>query len=67
MVKAMSRELTDEFWRRVETLIPLRQRLADQNYTRMAGGGGKPKDPRLVFEALVYVLRTGCQWKALPT
>src|SRR5450759_3190955 len=22
---------------------------------------------RLVFEAIVYVLRTGCQWKALPT
>ena len=66
MVKAKSWELTDEFWRRVETLIPLRQRLADQNYTRTAGGGGKPKHPRLVFEALVYVLRTGCQWKALP-
>ena len=58
--------MTDEFWRRVEALIPLRQRLADQNYTRVAGGGRKPKDPRLVFEALVYVLRTGCQWKALP-
>lgn len=23
-------------------------------------------DPRKVFEAIVYVLRTGCQWKALP-
>ena len=22
--------------------------------------------PRRVFEAIVYVLRTGCQWKALP-
>ena len=67
MVKAKSWELTDKFWRRVETLIPLRQRLADQNYTRVAGGDRKPKDPRLVFEALVYVLRTGCPWKALPT
>jgi transposase len=28
--------------------------------------GRKPKDARLVFEAIVYVLRTGCQWKALP-
>jgi transposase len=34
---------------------------------RKAGGGRKPKDPRLVFEAIVYVLRTGCQWKALPS
>ena len=23
-------------------------------------------EPRLVFEGIVYVLRTGCQWKALP-
>ena len=23
-------------------------------------------DSRKVFEAIVYVLRTGCQWKALP-
>ncbi len=30
------------------------------------GGGRKPKDARLVFEGIVYVLRTGCQWKALP-
>ena len=22
--------------------------------------------PRRVFAAIVYVLRTGCQWKALP-
>ena len=25
-----------------------------------------PKGARLVFEAIVYVLRTRCQWKALP-
>jgi transposase len=23
-------------------------------------------EPRVVFAAIVYVLRTGCQWKALP-
>ena len=23
-------------------------------------------EPRKVFEAIVYVLRTGCQWKAMP-
>ena len=66
MAKAKSWEVTDEFWQRVQTLIPLRQRLENQNYARKAGGGRKPKDPRLVFEAIVYVLRTGCQWKALP-
>jgi transposase len=30
------------------------------------GGGRKPIAPRRVFEGIVYVLRTGCQWKALP-
>lgn len=58
-------KVPDEFWRRVETLIPQRQRMADQNYARNAGAGGKLKVPRLVFEAIVYVLRTGCQWKSL--
>ena len=66
MAKAKSWEVTDEFWQRVETLIPQRQRVESQSYRRKAGGGRKPKDPRLVFEAIVYVLRTGCQWKALP-
>lgn len=66
MTKAKSWEVTDEFWKRVEPLIPVRQRLPDQPYARKAGGGRKPKEARLVFEAIVYVLRTGCQWKALP-
>ena len=31
------------------------------------GRAGRPaKAARQVFEAIVYVLRTGCQWKALP-
>ena len=63
--RVASWEVTDEFWKRVEPLIPVRQRLANQTYARKAGGGRKPKDPRLVFEGIVYVLRTGCQWKAL--
>ena len=67
MTKVKSWEVTDDFWKRVEPLIPVRQRLADQGYVRKAGGGRKPKDARLVFEGIVYVLRTGCQWKALPS
>ena len=67
MSKAKSWEVTDGFWMRVEPLIPVRQRLTDQTYARKVGGGRKPKDARLVFEGIVYVLRTGCQWKALPT
>lgn len=59
--------VSDAFWQRVEPLIPERQREATKDYVRKPGGGRKPKEPRLVFEAIVYVLRTGCQWKALPT
>lgn len=66
MSKVKSWEVTDEFWKRVEPLVPVRARTTDKAYQRKAGGGRKPKDARLVFEAIVYVLRTGCQWKALP-
>jgi transposase len=33
---------------------------------RRTGGGSKPMPSRQIFSAIVYVLRTGCQWKALP-
>ena len=58
--------VSDLLWQRVEPLIPERQRETAKDYVRQAGGGRKPKEARLVFEAIVYVLRTGCQWKALP-
>lgn len=60
-------EVSDAFWQRVEPLLPARQRESGKDYVRKPGGGRKPKDARLVFEAIVYVLRTGCQWKALPS
>lgn len=59
-------ELSDALWQRVEPLLPERQRDTTKPYLRKPGGGRKPKDARLVFEGIVYVLRTGCQWKALP-
>ena len=60
-------EVSDEFWSRVEPLLPPAPRRDETTqYARAAGAGRKRKDPRLVFEAIVYVLRTGCQWKALP-
>ncbi len=66
MAKTKSWEVSDEFWKRVEPLVPPRERPDGKSYVRKAGGGRKPKDARLVFEGIVYVLRTGCQWKALP-
>lgn len=65
--KVKSWEVTDQFWERVEPLVPEVARVAGKTYQRKAGGGRKPKSARLVFEAILYVLRTGCQWKALPT
>ena len=59
--------VSDAFWARVEPLLPPRApRPSRGKYARKPGGGRKPKAARLVFEAIVYVLRTGCQWKALP-
>ena len=65
-MRVQSWEVTDEFWSRVEPLVPKFQRDATRVYKRKSGGGRKRKPARLVFEAIVYVLRTGCQWKSLP-
>ena len=60
-------EVTDAFWSRVEPLIPAKPgRAPEKTFVRKPGGGRKPKPARVVFEAIVFVLRTGCQWKALP-
>jgi len=64
--KACSWEVTDAFWSRVESLIPKRERDPSRQYKRRPGGGRPSKPDRLVFEAILFVLRTGCQWKALP-
>ena len=47
-------------------MIPERRRELEDS-VRKPGSGRKPKEARLVFEGIVYVLRSGCQWKALPT
>jgi transposase len=65
--KLASWEVSDAFWQRVEPLVPPRPgRPSKRKYQRKPGGGRKPIEARTVFEAIVYVLRTGCQWKALP-
>jgi transposase len=66
MAKIRSWEVSDEFWRRVEPLIPRREREVTRVFQRKQGGGRKPMAGRRVFEGILFVLRTGCQWKALP-
>jgi len=52
------RLLTDEQWKRIEPLLPKPKR----RRTR----GRPPKDPRCVFEGILWVLRTGARWRDLP-
>lgn len=59
-------EISDAFWERVEPLIPQQMRDPGRVYRRTAGGGRKPMEPRKVLSAIIYVLRTGIQWKSLP-
>jgi transposase len=66
MPQIKSWTVSDAFWAKVEPLIPVPQRPASRAYVRKPGAGRKPMPPRQIFAAIVYVLRTGCQWKALP-
>jgi len=64
--KIQSWEVSDAFWDIVEPHIPKPKRDTSKSYMRKAGGGRRPLSTRRVFEAIVFVLRTGIQWKALP-
>ena len=51
--------VSDDLWLAMEQLIP-----KHENTHRF--GGGRPRTPdRICMEAILFVLRTGCQWKAL--
>lgn len=50
--------IPDELWARLEPLLP-----APKAYPK---GGRPPMSNRQALDAIFYVLRTGCQWKALP-
>jgi putative transposase len=58
--------VSNELWERVKPLIPKQKPNKTRRYLRRPGGGRKPMEPRKVFEGIIFVLRTGCQWKALP-
>jgi transposase len=66
MSRLPSWAVSDAFWQRVEPHLPQPTRDPNKSYSRKKGGGRKPLDYRKVFEGIVYILRTGVQWKALP-
>ena len=59
MAKLEKWGVSDELWAVVEPLIPARRN------RHPCGGGRKPTELRRVFGAIVFVWRTGCQWRAL--
>jgi transposase len=51
-------QVPDALWERIELVIPIYK----QGYK-----GGRPRLPmRNVVSGILYVLSTGCQWKAMP-
>lgn len=48
-------DLTDGQWQKIKGLLPRKKKR-----------GRKPLDRRVVVNAVLYVNRTGCQWRALP-
>lgn len=48
-------DVSDRQWKTLEKLIPARKRR-----------GRPPLDRRQVLNAILYVVRTGCQWRQLP-
>ena len=50
-------DLSDELWQRLEPVLP----------TEGSPKGGRPaKDQRVFVNAIVWLLRTGAPWRALP-
>jgi transposase len=67
MARVKTWEISDAFWELVKPLIPTSSRVDEKGYKRKPGGGRKRKySDRLYFAAIVYVLRTGIIWNALP-
>lgn len=54
-------DLTDEQWSVIEPLL-----LEREAAIRYLGGRKRHHDVRLIINAIIYLTRTGCQWRYLP-
>ncbi len=52
-------QIPDRLWDRIRVLLPPPKRKKKSGRPRM--------DDRQAMNAVFYVLRTGCQWKAIPS
>jgi putative transposase len=60
-------ELPDSMWARIEPLLPKpKSRYRGRGKNRKHIGGRPAADRRTLMTGILYVLRTGCQWNALP-
>ena len=57
-MEAKFANIPDRLWKEVETILPPPK--------PRPFGGRPPNDNRQVLAGIVYRLRTGCQWKAIP-
>lgn len=51
--------VSDELWKKIQPLLP------EHKNTHRFGGGRPRRDDRSCLNGIFFVLRTGCQWKAL--
>lgn len=52
------RAIPDDPWKLIEPILPPE---------KPPGANGRPRKPnRAIFSGILYVLRTGCQWKMVP-
>ncbi len=66
MVKSYkSWTITDEIRKAIKDEISVYEPDPNKEYKMKPGGGRKPPDMRKILESIFYVLRTGCQWKAV--
>ena len=52
-------EISDKFWNQIEPLLA--------KFKRTKSGGSKPLDFRKILNGIFYQLKTGCQWRYIPT
>ena len=60
-------ELSDSLWERIAPLLPPpKSRYRGRGKNRKHIGGRPAADRRKVLAGILYIMRTGCQWNALP-